>query len=41
MMKLQHIDTADKQFFIASILIPLCIWWFFTGRKKYSTKGMK
>lgn len=35
------LDNSDKQFFIASILVPLIIWWVFTGRKKYSAKGMR
>jgi hypothetical protein len=34
-------DNDDKKFFLASILIPLAVWWYFTGRKKYGTKGMK
>lgn len=35
------LDNQDKQFILASIVAPLVIWWFFTGRKKYSTKGMR
>jgi len=35
------LDGDDKKFFIASILIPIGIWWVFTGRKKYSAKGMR
>lgn len=31
----------DKKFFIASIMIPIIVWWYFTGRKRYSVKGMK
>lgn len=34
-------DGEDKKFFIASIMVPLVIWWTFTGRKKYSAKGMR
>jgi hypothetical protein len=37
---IRSLDNSDKQFFIASILIPILLWWIFTGRKKYSTKGM-
>jgi len=33
-------DNSDKQFFVASIVLQLLIWWFFTGRKKYGAKGM-
>lgn len=35
------LDTEDKKFFLASILVPLVIWWYFTGRKKYGMKGMR
>lgn len=34
------LDAQDKQFFIATILVPLVLWWIFTGRRKYSVKGM-
>jgi len=40
-IKLQHMDSSDKQFFIAGILAPVVAWWIFRGRKKYSVKGMK
>jgi hypothetical protein len=40
-IKLQHIDSSDKQFFVAAIVAPIAAWWFFVGRKKYSVKGMK
>ncbi len=33
------LDQHHRQFMIASIAIPLILWWFFTGRKKYSLKG--
>jgi hypothetical protein len=35
------LDNADKQFFVASVLVPLLLWWYFTGRKKYGAKGMR
>ncbi len=41
MIKILHMDNSDKQFMIASICVPLLLWWLFTGRKKYGTKGMK
>lgn len=34
------LDAHDKQFFIATILVPIVLWWIFTGRRKYSVKGM-
>ncbi len=41
MIDFRNIDRSDKQFFVASILVPLVIWWVFTGRRKYAAKGMK
>jgi len=35
------IQDGDKQFLFASIVAPLVLWWIFTGRKRYSVKGMK
>lgn len=39
MMKLP-LDKSDRQWLVASIIVPIVLWWLFTGRKKYSTKGM-
>lgn len=36
-----RLDSDDKKFFIASVLVPLILWWVFTGRKKYGMKGMR
>lgn len=41
MIKLEGMQPSDKQFFVASIIAPLLVWWYFTGRKRYSVKGMK
>lgn len=41
MIKFKGMDKSDKQFFAASIVAPLLVWWYFNGRKKYSVKGMK
>lgn len=41
MMKFSGMDNSDKQFFIASIIAPIVVWWLFRGRKKYSVGGMK
>lgn len=40
-MKLPSLDNHDKKFFVASIMVPIVVWWFLTGREKYGTKGMK
>lgn len=37
--KLPTLDASDKQFIIASLVVPVVLWWFFTGRKKYGVKG--
>lgn len=34
-------DSSDKQFMVASVAVPIIIWWVFTGRKKYGVRGMK
>jgi hypothetical protein len=41
MIKFQHIESSDKQFFVVAVIAPIVAWWFFIGRKKYSVKGMK
>jgi hypothetical protein len=41
MIKLRALDKGDKQFFAATVIAPLLVWWYFNGRKKYGTKGMK
>jgi hypothetical protein len=36
-------DKSDKQFFAQiaiGTLASMAVWWYFTGRRKYSTKGM-
>lgn len=35
------IEKSDRAFMIGSIIAPLAIWWFYFGREKYSTKGIK
>jgi hypothetical protein len=35
------LDHDDRRFFVASIVAPLMVWWFFIGRKKYGMKGMR
>jgi hypothetical protein len=34
------IDTEDKVFLLGALVAPALVWWLFTGRKKYTTKGM-
>jgi hypothetical protein len=41
MIKLRSMDSGDKQFMVGAIIGPILVWWFFTGRKRYGTKGMK
>lgn len=40
MISPKHMDTSDKQFFMAAVIAPVIAWWVFIGRKKYGTKGM-
>jgi hypothetical protein len=41
MIKFRGMETSDKQFFFASVIAPVIIWWVFTGSKRYGTGGMK
>lgn len=41
MIKIRHMDYDDKRFFITTVLLPIAAWWYFIGRKRYGTKGMK
>jgi hypothetical protein len=41
MIHIRHMDDSDKKFFVASIVVPIIIWWIMTGRKRYGVKGMK
>lgn len=34
-------DKDDTMFLVLSVGVPLALWWFLTGRQKYSAKGMK
>jgi hypothetical protein len=34
-------DKDDSMFLILSVVVPLILWWFYTGKRKYSAKGMK
>lgn len=40
MIHFGEIDSKDKQYLIVAVVTPLIVWWVFTGRKKYSAKGM-
>jgi hypothetical protein len=35
------LDKHDRYFFLASVLVPVLLWWFFYGREKYSLKGQR
>jgi hypothetical protein len=39
MINPKGMDSGDKQF-IGALIGSVLAWWFFTGRKKYSVKGM-
>jgi hypothetical protein len=39
-IKFHGLQPEDKKFFVASIVIPIVLWWIFTGSKRYSAKGM-
>lgn len=35
------IDKSDRYTLLSTVAIPIAFWWFYIGRKKYSTKGVK
>lgn len=35
------LDKGDRSFIVGSIVAPIVIWWFYYGREKYGTKGLK
>jgi hypothetical protein len=35
------IDRGDRYMLLSSMIVPVLFWWFYIGRKKYGTKGMK
>lgn len=34
-------DKNDKYFLLATIIVPLVLWWMFFGHDKYSLKGQR
>jgi hypothetical protein len=40
-IKFQHMDDGDKAFLLGSVMLPIFVWWYFNGRKKYGAKGLK
>jgi hypothetical protein len=35
------IDKGDRYMLLSSIVIPVLFWWYYVGRKRYGTKGMR
>lgn len=35
------IDKNDRYMLLSSMVVPVAFWWFYIGRKKYGTKGLK
>lgn len=35
------IKVDDRAFLVGTIVAPIAVWWFYFGRKKYGTKGLK
>lgn len=35
------IDKNDRYMLLSSIVVPILFWWFYVGRNKYGTKGMR
>lgn len=37
----KSIDKNDRYMLLSSIIVPITFWWFYIGRNKYGTKGMR
>jgi hypothetical protein len=37
---INKLDKDDTMFIVLSVIVPLILWWYTHGRKKYSVKGM-
>lgn len=35
------IDKGDRYMLLSSIVIPVLFWWYYVGRNRYGTKGMR
>jgi len=35
------LDKSDRYMLLSSMLVPFAFWWFYLGRHKYGTKGLK
>lgn len=35
------IEKNDRAFMLGTIVVPIVVWWYYFGRDKYSTKGIK
>lgn len=35
------LDRSDRYMIVSSVVAPILVWWFYTGRHKYSSKGMR
>lgn len=37
---INKLDKEDTMFMVLSILIPLTLWWYMKGKRKYDSRGM-
>jgi len=35
------LEKNDRYMILSGVVIPLAFWWFYIGRSRYGTKGMK
>lgn len=35
------IEKKDRYALLSTVVIPAIFWWFYIGKDKYSTKGMR
>jgi len=35
------LDKSDRAWLVGTVVAPIAVWWFYHGRNKYGTRGMK
>jgi hypothetical protein len=35
------LSPSDRYTLVGTVLVPLVLWWFFIGRKKFNLKGLR
>jgi hypothetical protein len=35
------LEKGDRYMLLSGVVVPLAFWWYYIGRERYGTKGMK